>query len=306
MFKAHDFDFGLAFGTGAGLFFFFKGFRDYREYLLLKDTPETPIRSIAMGLVEIHGKAASVQLVRSPVTGTLCLFYKVAVEQWTQDKGSGYWVPFKSDADGPLFYLEDETGKVLINAHQAELELISNGQREITLASGKTAGQASVQETAMPDGRAVTDAELSGYVHRLAAGTMLSGPVHFSRDDSPEVKSEKARLSAQQSLNFLKTIALGGNPSGTGSSRYRLTEFLILPEHEYDVTGTCVENPNPKDEHDRNLIQKGQNDPILLISWRRKKGLETNLGKKALLHVLGGAALAVACLVMLLSKLGMF
>jgi hypothetical protein len=304
MFNSHDFDFGLAFGVGAGIFIFFKGFRTYREYLVLKDTPEIPIRSIAMGLVEIHGKASGEHQVRSPVTGTLCLFYKVVIEQWAQDKDSGHWIPFKNDADGPLFYLEDGTGKVLTNAHEAELDLIRSGRREINLKSGTAASQMAGEEAATAGGL-VSDAELSGYVHRLAAGTTLSGPVHFSRDDSPEVKSEKARLSAQQSLNFLKTIALGGNPGAGGSSRYRLTEYLILPGHWYDLTGTCVENPQPKAEHDRNLIVKGRNDPTFLISWRSEESLESNLRKKAALHVLGGAVLAVGCLMMLLSKLGM-
>ncbi len=34
-----------------GLYSFFKGFRIYREYRVVEDTPEIPIRSMAMGLV---------------------------------------------------------------------------------------------------------------------------------------------------------------------------------------------------------------------------------------------------------------
>ena len=50
-------DVWLAMGFGAGLYYFYKGFRTFREYRVLMDTPEIPIRSVAMGLVEIHGKA---------------------------------------------------------------------------------------------------------------------------------------------------------------------------------------------------------------------------------------------------------
>ena len=50
-------DRGAAVGVVAGLRWFSKGFRVYREHLVLADTPEIPIRSVAMGLVEIHGKA---------------------------------------------------------------------------------------------------------------------------------------------------------------------------------------------------------------------------------------------------------
>src|SRR2546430_11560150 len=45
----------LAVGFGFGLYSFFKGFRVYREYRVIEDTPETPIRSVAMGLVAVRG-----------------------------------------------------------------------------------------------------------------------------------------------------------------------------------------------------------------------------------------------------------
>ena len=46
----------LAVGFGFGLYSFFKGFRVYREYRVIEDTPEMPIRSIPMGLVQVRGK----------------------------------------------------------------------------------------------------------------------------------------------------------------------------------------------------------------------------------------------------------
>ena len=69
-------------GFGAGLYYFYKGFRTFREYRVLMDTPEIPIRSVAMGLVEIHGKATGIPPIPSPVTQTPCFFYKVDIEHW--------------------------------------------------------------------------------------------------------------------------------------------------------------------------------------------------------------------------------
>ena len=86
--------------------------------------------------------------------------------------------------------------------------------------------------------------------------------------------------------------------------RYRLSEYCIIPEHWYDLTGTCVENPNPQDEHDRNMIVKGQNEPTFLISWRSEKQIESTLRNRAALHIFGGGALSVACLAILLFRLG--
>ncbi|MGA2077582.1 MAG: hypothetical protein ABSH52_29180 [Terriglobia bacterium] len=75
-------DIGLVVGFFGGLWAFFQGFRAYSKSRLLQDTPETPIRSIAMGFVRIHGKAKSDQLVKSPVTHTPCCYYIVQIHKW--------------------------------------------------------------------------------------------------------------------------------------------------------------------------------------------------------------------------------
>ena len=106
-------DLWLAIGLGAGLYYFYQGFRTYREYRLLLGTPEIPIRSIAMGLVDIHGKATGAPPIQSPVSQTPCYFYTVEIEQWVSDKNGGRWSHLVTDADGQRFYVADSTGKVL-------------------------------------------------------------------------------------------------------------------------------------------------------------------------------------------------
>jgi hypothetical protein len=85
-----------------------------------------------------------------------------------------------------------------------------------------------------------------------------------------------------------------------------LKEFCLLPGRTYDVTGTCSENPHPRDEHDRNIIVKGVNEPTFLISSRSGAEVQSWLWKQALWMVLGGAALAIICLAIILGKLGLF
>jgi len=94
-------DFWLLAGCGFGLFTFFRGFRVYREYRVLEDTPEVPIRSVAMGLVRVHGKAVGERQVLSPLTRTPSFFYQVVVERWdTNSKGGGSWRHYATDVDG--------------------------------------------------------------------------------------------------------------------------------------------------------------------------------------------------------------
>ena len=265
-------DFWLTVGFGAGLYYFYKGFRTFREYRVLADTPELPIRSLAMGLVEIHGQARIGQPVPSPVTQTPCCFYKVDIERWVKDKNGGHWSHTATDAGGPRFYLEDTSGKVLVDAHNAEYDLLQNAKVETGRGLGSGLG-------------------------RLLGGIGSSSPASGFKGDLWAYASDAVARHK------------GGNMfgGGTGSGeRYRLTEYLVVPDHWYDLTGTCVENPEPKDDYDRNMVMKGKNEPTFLISWRGEKEIERTLRNRAVKYIFGGAILSIVCLAILLAKYGAF
>jgi E3 Ubiquitin ligase len=280
-------------GFGAGIFWFFKGFKIYREYRVLVDTPEIPIRSMPMGLVEIHGKAqpAVEKLVDSPVTRTPCLFYKVDIERYQRDsKGNGSWSHYKTSCSNLPFYLDDGTGRVLVNPCGAEYDLMQTVRRE-TGCFG----------TSHPSfGRLLSGIGPSG-------AAAPSSPQGFVSDDeliafaTTAVSSSGMNISLGGAALSFSGISLGSAGSG---GKFRFTEYLILPDHWYDATGTCAENPSSKDESDRNMIIKGQNEPTFVISWRNEKGIEGELRSRAAKYVFGGAALAVACLAVVLAKFG--
>ena len=73
----------------------------------------------------------------------------------------------------------------------------------------------------------------------------------------------------------------------------------------YDISGTCVENPHPKDANDHNMIVKGATENEFLISSKTEKQVESSLRKRAVMMVFGGAALSVVCMAILLAKLGL-
>jgi hypothetical protein len=118
----------------------------------------------------------------------------------------------------------------------------------------------------------------------------------------------------QQRQNFLQQIRETGKvpmPSisvsvSSAAGRYRLSESLILPGQEYHVTGTCVENPDVRDAHDRNMIVQGHNEKTSLISWKPEQEVQQGLRERALGMVFGGAALALFCLALLLGHLGLY
>jgi hypothetical protein len=121
----------LLIGIIGGLSVFYKGFRRFREYKVLSDTPRINVRSVPMGFVHLQGSAESPNLLTSPVAHMPCCFYRVEIEHWKQESRGGSWKHLCTDTSGHQFYLSDGTGRILIHARDAELDLPQTAVRSI-------------------------------------------------------------------------------------------------------------------------------------------------------------------------------
>jgi len=410
-------------GFGAGIYTFLKGFRQFRQYRLVADTPTIRIRSVPMGLVQVRGVACAEETLVSPVTHTPCYLFKVNVEQWHSDSdGGGEWKHVATDLQSVKFDLQDESGNILVDAASAELDLPDGPVRKVGSNSSALNANFSSQNTVAGalSGASVSDAELLQYIEqarmrnvgqmvgkgismvahaidpsrehqRNSFLSMLTDPsgagalgfqsqmvrAMLARKDpngeitrlsldvfkypqgTPEFDAALMKVAqaytrtmgvtkqgldpstilfqARQNPQALAMVAMvaggaepqtdpdleaarqaalafeRGNPltphtsiRGAASGHYRLKEWCVLPGKTYDITGTCAENPHPRDEHDRNIILKGTNEPTFLISSRTGQEVQSYLWKRSLWMILGGAALAVVCLAIILGKFGLF
>lgn len=284
---------------GVGILLFILGFRTYREYRILEDTPLAPIRSIPMGLVHIHGKAMGEDRLSSPLTRTPCYYYNVQVEKWVRkDKDHEGWETFHTESEMRPFVLDDTTGKVQVDPAHAEFDVPKTFQGGIGPRAG---GKRFLEPTLGVPGP--TPQDLQGYLSQSSGkiGQALSSlPV-------PGASVLGKVLEAEQQFEARGiTFTDGGITLGTGGPSFRFTEHCLIAGREGNIIGTCVENPSPKDEHDRNLIKKGQNEPTFLISLKGEKELEKSLRRKAFLLILVGAVVMVGTAAFLLAKLGLF
>ncbi len=331
----------LLLGTIAGVWTFFKGFRVFREYKVVEDTPRISIRSMPMGLVHIRGNATLDKPILSPVSQTPCCFYKIEIDQWKSQGKSHGWSHLRTDLDGSKFFLVDETGKTLIDAQSAEFDVPINAERVVDSSRHGSSGGGA------------TDTELLQYVSYSGVHKMASMAEHWLEKKGPsdDPKREDARQTLLSLLQAVPNVAHGGgvsvdlmekmaarfplkdpaqeqmrsavlahfretaqggmvqlptNAPNTASGRYRLKEYLILPGQEYNITATCVENPASTDANDLNLICKGSHESTFLISSKSESGTAKDLRRRALWMVLGGAALSLVCLCLLLLHLNLF
>jgi hypothetical protein len=295
-----------------GLYWFFKGFGIFREYKVLADTPLVPIRSVAMGRVQVHGRAIGEKMLLSPVSNQACFLYQVQIDRLlAQRQSHGGWDPFLTDMGSVRFYLEDDTGKVLVEPRGAELDLEEAYQCEVR--SPETvpldAPWRSEAPAARPPGVPTSESELQRYVTRVAEGVntaALQGTDLASSLEAGARQRERHRRK-KRSFGFLRGLLVLIQFSRMGSDAppgaYRLTEYCVVPEGEYDITGTCAINRFAGNKLDRQLITQGKNEAVFLISDKAEKTLEQDLRFRAWRHIIGGGLLAAGAAAVLLEAL---
>ena len=111
------------FGVSASIFLFFRGFRMLQYKRLILNTPLSKIRSASMGLVEVSGVPVGPHTLTSPVTGEPCFYYSVRAWQWSASGGRGSWKRVLDESVCLSFFVEDSTGKVLVNPQGAHLDV---------------------------------------------------------------------------------------------------------------------------------------------------------------------------------------
>jgi hypothetical protein len=117
-------------GICAGIYFFVQGFRLLQRRHLLLNTPVSRIRSASLGLVEFSGLAVGPHTVVAPITERACYYFRTVVWEWKREGRSSKWVKVASECMHVPFFLDDNTGKVMVDPCGAELDLHRDFQQE--------------------------------------------------------------------------------------------------------------------------------------------------------------------------------
>jgi len=110
-------------GALAGVYLFYCGFRMLQRKRLILNTPSSKIRSAAMGLVEISGLATGPYTMAAPITGIPCYYYRTTAWQWQRRGKSSEWVKVADESLHLPFYVDDNTGRVLVDPQGAEMDI---------------------------------------------------------------------------------------------------------------------------------------------------------------------------------------
>lgn len=110
------------------------GYATYWRRNLVMNTPTSRVRSLPVGTVEVKGTARAPDDggVTTPLTQIDCLGYEAAVERFDMEEG---WVRTRETRDEAPFYLEDETGTVIVDPAGARYYL--EAETDITVEGGE-------------------------------------------------------------------------------------------------------------------------------------------------------------------------
>jgi hypothetical protein len=112
---------GIGFCAGIGLFFY--GFRLLQRRRLILDTPFSKIRSASMGMVEVSGLAVGPYTMIAPITARPCYYYRTLVWEYKQSGKNKQWVKVAGECMHVPFFVDDNTGRVLVDPRGADLDL---------------------------------------------------------------------------------------------------------------------------------------------------------------------------------------
>ncbi len=288
--------------SAGGVFSFFDGFRRWRRKRMIDNIPTSKIYSMALGLVEVTGKAKQrVTLLKSPLTGNECVFYKFIVEKYIRRGRSSTWVMVaEGNSFDSLFYIQDETGKVLIDPTGAELKL---GKPGYSFKSGLFTGYFPqyllkfLKENNIKYNSLFGTQKMRFREWRIfhedtiyVLGTAMTNS-NFISDFKLRLNQKLKEIKAiDKEMKKLDTNGDGRVGIDEWDEAVRIIRQKII-EDQLEHADVSIESPL--------IIGKGKEEKIFILSNKREKDLRESLSWEAIGEIIGGALLAIICLSLL-------
>jgi hypothetical protein len=101
-------------------FLFWSGLHFVRLKRKIENTPTSKVRSMAMGMVEVHGQARRQYALVAPMTQSACIYYRL--RKYRRDKNNKWKLVKDVDSSHVAFQVDDGTGRVLVEPRGASVK----------------------------------------------------------------------------------------------------------------------------------------------------------------------------------------
>ncbi len=106
--------------------------RSWRRKWEVDDTPTSTCRGVFVGRNEVVGRAVPTgPVLRSPFSGSETVWFEWHLERYRKGKNGGTWHTIEKRSTAAPFWLEDDTGRVLVRPRSSDVEPEQTVQREL-------------------------------------------------------------------------------------------------------------------------------------------------------------------------------
>jgi len=277
-----------------------------------------------MGLVEVSGLAVGPYTLVAPVTARTCYYYRTVVWEWKQSGKNKNWVKVAGECMHVPFFVDDNTGRALVDPRGADLDLHRDFEQEFcdSFFTTKEPMPGNVRSFLARHG-IVTNNKIKVEEYCIkpknslfVLGTLGENP-GMEASPQPILDAEPTNSFSAQGLSFsINSHALFSHEDGEGSAAGVAAaggvQVLADPaaplshgDNSPSNTGSSGQ-ANGFDPHPPVVLMKGTNNRAFLISWRSQKEVARALGWKCALMIWGGPALALISLYFFLGIKNLF
>lgn len=241
-------------GTGFIIF----GFKHFSKYSIIKDTPRSKIRSMAMGLVELHGSVLARETMLSPFSHIPCVYYKYEIKEYREYTDhdsdgdistSSEWKTIATGSKRIPFYARDETGSVYVYPEGAEFNI-------------------SLKRT---------------YYQHRGTGVHFSIILRALKDNDEEgtknADPDTWGLEPVEPSNgwTIKRVSVGDR---------EYYEYYLEPDETLFLIGTAIPD---QDAPDNVYVSKGENEPTFIISNEAEDNVISHFKWKGFIMLIAGS-----------------
>ncbi len=287
-----------------GLTGFFRGFILLRKKRMIENIPTSSIHSMAMGTVEISGSAQQYKSILSaPFTGNPCVYYKYKIEEERNSGKNSHWVTIaKGDSHNYPFFVNDGTGKVLVDPDKAEMVLphdLCTYKWDHTPYLSEFLYKNNLYEKGFLGLR--IRRRFTEWHIREGEKVYLLG---YAQKD-PQFEQKHLQLMRER-LDALKNDKLALKQFDMNNDgEITQDEWTLAVKHTDQAMMERYMEERESNENFNTVITYNPNMKIFLISDKSQKDLLSMLGMQVILFVWGGGALAIAGLYLILGRLGL-
>lgn len=332
-----------AIGAIVGIYWFVKGFRLLQRKRLILNTPTSKVQSAAMGLVELSGLAASPYVMISPLKRVECYYYRSVAWQLKRRGKKKEWEKVAEEVLHVPFYVDDGSGKVLVDPRGGEMDLHCDFKQEYhrSILHGGTEMPGCIAEFLTrhgvdPDaGTKVEEYCIKPKNFLFVLGTLSQNP-GVDVSVTPAWAERKGRkpnnIEEEGVLGGAQIVRLSDAPSQMPATTMTQQQKIAAALTRAGITnpaawsaagvgakaaaleraGVAVEavttehdsDPEGFDLHPPVVLMQGNHQPAFFISWRSQREVVKVLGWKSDLMIWGGPLLTLGSIYFVLEHFG--